>query len=239
MQSRRVKVAFLAGVACAASLAAASRAQVRASEKPASGDGAAVAVRQQLVGRWKLNPELSEDPREKMRQARGDGGRPEGGGSGGGRGGGGRGGGGWGGGGGGRGHGGGGGGYGGHGSQGGQSGPRTEGDGHARSMLFTASEITVTNLEPEVTMLDPDGEQRQLHPDDKAYKDDGGTEVKAKWDESRLVVETKAQGGSTKETWTVGADPRRLTVLLEIKRSFGDVKVKRVFDPVATDAAAR
>ncbi len=106
-------------------------------------------------------------------------------------------------------------------------------------MLFTASEITVTNLEPEVTMLDPEGEVRQLHADDKAYKDDRGTEVKAKWEKSRLVVETKTQGGSMKETWAVGADPRRLTVLLEIKRSFGgEVKVKRVFDPVP-DAPAR
>jgi hypothetical protein len=107
-------------------------------------------------------------------------------------------------------------------------------------MAFTASRITVTNLEPEVTMLDPEGEVRQLHADDKPYKDESGTEVKAKWEESRLVVETKTQRGSTKETWAVGADPRRLTVLLEIKRSpGGDVKVRRVFDPLAADAPAR
>ncbi len=107
-------------------------------------------------------------------------------------------------------------------------------------MLFSASQITVTNIEPEVTMLDPEGEVRQLHPDDKAYKDDSGSEVKAKWDATRLVVETKTQRGGTKETWTVGADPRRLTVLLEIKSSFGGaVTVKRVFDPVATNVPAR
>jgi hypothetical protein len=231
-----VTVAFLAGVASAAALAAASSVPVLAGEKPAN-DEAAIAARQQLVGRWKLNPELSEDPREKMRQAHGEGGQPGGGG--------GRGGGGWGGGGGGggwhgHGHGGGGGGYGGHGGQSGQTAPGAESAGRTRSMAFTASEITVTNLEPGVTMLDPEGEVRQLHPDDKGYKDDSGTEVKARWEASRLVVETKTQGGSAKETWTVGADPRRLTVLLEIKRSFGgEVTVKRVFDPVATDAAAR
>jgi hypothetical protein len=106
-------------------------------------------------------------------------------------------------------------------------------------MLFTASQITVTNLEPEVTMLDPEGEVRQLHADDKAYKDDSGTEVRAKWDESRLVVETKSEGGSMKETWAVGTGPRRLTVLLEIRRSSGgEAKVRRVFDPDA-DAPAR
>jgi hypothetical protein len=107
-------------------------------------------------------------------------------------------------------------------------------------MAFTASRITVTNLEPAVTMLDPEGEVRQLHPDDKAYKDDSGRETKAKWEAKRLVVETKNQRGSTKETWTVGADPRRLTLLLEVRRpSGGAVTVKRVFDPVSADAPAR
>ncbi len=37
----------------------------------------------------------------------------------------------------------------------------------------------------------------------------------------------------------MGADPRRLTVLLEIKTSFGgEVSVRRVFDPVAPAAPA-
>jgi hypothetical protein len=244
VRRREVTVGLLAGVLCAAALAVPSGARILAGEKPANGE-TGVAACEQLVGEWRLNPELSEDPREKMRQARGEGGHPEGGGPPGGRGGGG---GGWGGGGhgGGSGHHGGGhgGGYPGQGGPGGQGdsqgGPPAEGGGRASSMPFTASRITVTNLEPEVTMLDPEGEVRQLHPDDKAYKDDSGREVKAKWDAKRLVVETKTQRGSTKETWTVGADPRRLTVLLEVKTSFGGVvSVRRVFDPVATDAAVR
>jgi hypothetical protein len=242
VRRRELAVGVLAWVACAAVLAVAST-RALAGEKPAS-DEAGVAACQQLVGEWRLNPELSEDPREKMRQARGEGGRPDGGGpppEGGG---------GWGGGGGGRAggsghHGGGhGGGYPGHGGPGGEGdgpgGPPAEGGGHASAMPFTASRITVTNLEPEVTMLDPDGEVRRLHADDKAYKDDDGTEVKAKWDTKRLVVETKSRRGSSKETWTVGADPRRLTLLLEVRRpSGGTVTVKRVFDPVSTDAPAR
>lgn len=218
---------LLAGVASAA-LVLSSRAPVRAGDKPAN-DEAAVTARQQLVGEWKLNPELSEDPMAKMRAA-----REQGGGSGGWSGG--RGGGGWGGGGGG--WGGGGGHHGGHGGgYGGSGGGAPQGAGSAtppaRSMMLTASQITVTNLDPEVTMLDPEGQMRRFHADDKAYKDDAGNEVKARWDADRLVVETKGERGSTKETWTVGADPRRLTVLLEIKRpSGGTVSVKRVFDPV-------
>jgi hypothetical protein len=224
---------LLAGVAPLAGLVlfATSGTPVRAGDKAAD-DGAAVAARQQLVGEWKLNAELSEDPFAKMRQA-----REEGGGAGGGSGGGdGHGGGGWGGGGGG--WGGGGGHHGGHGGGYGHSGggaPHGEGGGgYARSMMFTASQITVTNIDPEVTVLDPDGQMRRFQADDKGHKDDTGNEVKARWDVDRLVIETKGERGTTKETWSVGADPRRLTVLLEIKRpSGGAVSVKRVFDPVA------
>jgi hypothetical protein len=57
--------------------------------------------------------------------------------------------------------------------------------------------------------------------------------VKTRWEADRLVVETKGERGSTKEMWTVGGDPRRLTVLLDIKPPYGgEVTVKRVFDPV-------
>lgn len=229
MKRRARVLGLLTGVAAASALVLVSRAPARAADKPAKDEAA---VRQQLVGEWKLNPELSEDPREKMRQARGGGGPP---GGGGGRGGG------WGG------HGGGhGGGYGGGHGGGGyhrsadQGEAPSEGQRPSMSMPFTASQIAVTNIEPEITMLDPDGEQRQLHPDDKAYKDAGGTEVKTKWDSGHLVVETKNERGSVKETWSVDADPRRLTVLLEIKRSYGsDISVRRVFDPLRTDTQPR
>jgi hypothetical protein len=226
VKRRDVTFSLLTGVVAAAAFAVASRARVLTASQPAS-DQAAGAGRLQLVGEWKLNPELSEDPREKMRQARAEGGRPEGGAPGGG-------GGGWGGHGSGHGH-------GAPGGQGrGQNRPQGDAEGRWRSMLLTASRITVTNLEPEVTMLDPEGDLRRLHADDKAYKDDTGTEVKARWDASRLVVETKTQAGSIKETWTVDSDPRRLTVLLELRRSSGEgVTFRRVFDPIARDAPPR
>jgi len=223
---RRATLGLLAGVATAAAVALLPRATLRASGT-ATADEAVAATRQQLVGEWTLNPELSEDPREKMRQARG-GGRPEGGAPPGGRGGGG---GGWG-------HHGG--GHAGRGGAGGHAGPPGVAAGPAGSMLLTASRITVTNLVPEVTMLDPDGEVRRLHADGEAYKDSAGNEVRTRWDASRLVVETRSRGGRTKETWTVANDPRRLTVLIEVKRSVGgEVMVRRVFDPVESDAPAR
>jgi hypothetical protein len=85
--TRRLSVGVLAAAACAGALAGVVfSAPARADDKAAK-DETAAAVRQQLVGEWKLNPELSEDPREKMRQARAGGERPEGGGSPGGQGG--------------------------------------------------------------------------------------------------------------------------------------------------------
>jgi len=55
-----------------------TRAELEASDE-ATGEAAVVAARQQLVGEGTLTPELSEDPRERMRSARGGGGRPQGG----------------------------------------------------------------------------------------------------------------------------------------------------------------
>jgi len=120
----------------------------------------------------------------------------------------------------------------------GAGGPRAEGgQDSTRAMLFTATQLTVTNLEPEVTILDPEGGMRRLHADDKSYQDANGADVKARWDESRLVVETKTERGKVKETWVVAAEPRRLEVLLEIERPFGSaVKIRRVFDPVDPNA---
>jgi hypothetical protein len=230
MQARGVGLFSVA--VCAAVLAFGAVGRTRGDDTPATKDDKAskddpAALRQQLVGEWKLNPELSEDPREKMRQARAEGGGSPGGGGGWGHGGG---------------YGGGHGGYGGGrggGYRGGGAEQQGGESGTARTplMVFSSERITVTNIEPEVTMLDPDGEQRQLHADDQSYKDANGADVKARWDKSKLVVETKTGRGSMKETWSVGQDPRRLTVLVEIRRPYGgDVSVKRVFDPLAADS---
>jgi hypothetical protein len=102
------------------------------------------------------------------------------------------------------------------------------------------SEVTVTNLTPEITMIDPDGAIRRLHADNKGYKDSSGFEVKTRWDEAALVVETKTGRGSIKETWTVTDDPRRLTVLIRMDRPSGSpVTVKRVFDPTEPGPSGR
>jgi hypothetical protein len=200
------------------------------------------AAREKLVGVWMLNAELSDDPRVKMRE--GGGGRGPGGPGGGGYGD--PGGGGYGppGGGGGRGAGppGGGGGRGGMGGgMGGPSGPGGPPDGgaYAQPMAF-GDQVTVTNLQPEITMIDPEGEIRRLHADEKAYKDSSGSEVKTRWEGAFLVVETKTGRGKVRETWSVTDSPRRLTVLVKMARPFGgEISVKRVFDASTIEAARR
>lgn len=231
---RKAGYAVLGG-ACALAVTAAAARRAEPAEKPAP--AAVETARQGLVGQWLLNTSLSDDARAKMREGGGWGG-------GGGDRGGGGGGGGWGGGGGGGGRGGGmgrggGGGWGGRGGGrgmgrggGGQSAPSA-----TRALLFPAAQMTITNLTPEVTVLEPDGSMRHLHADNKGYKDDSGTEVRARWDESKLVVDTKSERGHVKETWSVASDPRRLEVRLEIDRPYGDtVKIKRVYDPVDPNA---
>lgn len=233
------------GGACALVMAAAGSGG--AAENPAPQGVARPApssfdARQALVGEWRINTALSDDPRAKVRDAGGwGGGGGERGGAAGDPGGGGWGGGGRGG---GRGPGGGGSGWGGgHGGGMGHGGPRggsQNGPSAAAVELFAAPQITITNLTPEVTMLEPDGAIRRLHADEKAYKDEAGREVKARWDEGRLVVDTKGERGHVRETWSVASDPRRLELLLEVERPYGSaVKIRRVYDPVDRSAPRR
>ncbi len=180
-----------------AALFIAPAAPARSTEPPQPALTAVEGERLALVGEWRLNTALSDDPGAKMHEAREDGwGRGRGGGHGG----------------------------------GGGSDPTP-------AMLFTPSYITITNLLPEITMLEPDGGIRRLHADDKLYQKASGAEVRTRWEEGRLLVETKAERGRVRETWAATRQPRRLEVRLDVERpSGGAVVIKRVFDPVDPNA---
>jgi len=218
---RIATVGVLVAVACLAATAGS-----HASPAPAlEGDAPdrPVAEKAALVGHWKLNPKLSEDPLEKMRQAmeqagRRGGGYPRGPGGGLGRPGGGPG--------------------GGMNRRGG--GGREGGlDERARppGMAFlTATELTVTNVEPEISIVEPEGLVRNLHPDGKKYATSSGGDVRTRWDGDHLRVETKSERGQVKETWSVSPQTRQLTVELQIQRGgMAPVSVRRVFDPAKGD----
>jgi hypothetical protein len=203
--------------------------------KPAS----EVAQRTDFVGRWTLDKELSEDPAQKMREARPEGSRggEGGGGYGGGHhgGGGGYGGGGYGG-----GHRGGG-GYGGGGGRGGASGSGSDASrGASRPSLRPPAEMAVTQIEPDVVVVEPEAQIRTLHPDGHKYKSEtDGTEVQARWEKGQLLVETTTPRGSkVTETWSVSPDKRRLIVTRKIESQWmSGVTVKTVYDSGTAEAA--
>lgn len=179
-----------------------------------------------LSGRWRLNPEQSEDARKKVNEAMA-GRQPGGSGS--------AGGGSWGG------HRGGGGYGGGHGGgrMGGGSGARPPADSPdtLRSLLEAPAEMTITHTEAEIAVLEKDGRLRTLHPDGQKYKTDTGGEVKTRWDNDRLIVETKRDHGpSVTETLGLSADRKQLVVTLRLEgRSSGPVTVRRVYDAAAVE----
>ncbi len=226
-----VLAAALGGVT--AGLALSVPAQAADAKKDAEKEQKLAAERQALVGHWKLNPELSEDAREKMREAgswRRAGGMGGGGGMGrpGGWGGGGMGG---------------GGGWGRRGGgRGGQEGdPSTASDDNRmrRVGVVGATDLTVTGIEPDVVVALSEDVKRTLHPDGKKYDAANGGEEKTQWKDARLVVETKSERGEVKETWSVSPQTKQLTINLEIHRASGpSVSVKRVFDPVAAESTA-
>jgi hypothetical protein len=227
---RDAAVALLAGLGCLAT-AGLVRAHPFSGEDEKAPAAQPAAGKAALVGRWKLNAALSEDPREKLRQAREQSGRGggmgvPGGGHGGGGGWGGHGsGGGWGS--HGRGTGSPGGGYGGEGGQGSQPTTMT---------LLSATELTITNVEPEVSIVEPEGMVRYLHPDDKKYDAPNGGEVKAAWKGDQLEVETRSERSKVGETWSVSPETHQLTV--ELRLQFGGmapVSVRRVYDPAKAD----
>jgi hypothetical protein len=101
-----------------------------------------------------------------------------------------------------------------------------------RSLLEAPPEMTITHTEAEIAVLDKDGRLRNLHPDGQKYKTDTGSEIKTRWDNERLVVETKRdRGPSVTETLGVSADRKQLVVTLRLeRRSSGPVTVRRVYD---------
>jgi len=212
----RMRDAVIAGTALAVALAGA----LLAEEKPAGASP-------DLGGRWKFNPELSDDAKAKMREARegqGGGRGPGAGGMGGGRGGG---------------MGGRGGGMGGGraGGTGGGRGPGNPGGGDAtesmRAVFEAPVEMSITPTEAEIVILEKDGRLRMLHADGKKYKIEGGNaETKTRWEAGKLVVETSnPMGGRVDETFEVAPDRSKLTVTVRVEGSrMSGLTLKRIYD---------
>ena len=96
--------------------------------------------------------------------------------------------------------------------------------------VFTPSLFTVTNLVPEVTILEVDGGVRRLRADATPHRAANGMETTARWNGGRLVVETRTRGGRIVETWSASLEPRRLEILLQVAQCRGGTtSLRRVF----------
>lgn len=189
-----------------------------------------------LSGHWTYNLQLSDDAREKMREAMMKQGGPGGGqppmGPGG------------------RGGGGGMGGSGGgmSGPGGGMGGPPGMGGGDdpreaMRAIMEPPEELAITQSGSEIAVDEKFGRLRRLHPDGKKYKtDNGSTDIKTYWKDGKLVIETKRARGGTVETWERVPDGSRLIVNVRLEGGSGPrLELKRIYDraPAAGEGPSR
>lgn len=176
------------------------------------------AERPRLSGRWRLDPEKSEDAEAKLREAMerrrpsgGMGGRPGGFGGGG---------------------------FGGPdaGGPGSRTGGGRRGPGGAERMrdamrpLFEPpDEMTIDDSDPQAIVMESDVVTRTLRPDGRKHEDADDVDVRTRWDKQRLVVETaRKDHPRLTETFTVTPDPRQLEVEITIDGPFA-LSVRRVY----------
>ena len=175
-----------------------------------------------LSGTWKLNKDLSDDPQQKMKDARsesgGGGGRSGGHHGGGGGGGGGR-------------------GWGGR-SGGSGSGSGDEGSRPAEDMTTALQHLKIDHQDPALTIEDGIGRQHHLFTDGRKVEEErsygGTTEIHTVWKDGHVVVTTQSEKGpKITETYAVAADGSQLTVTSKIEtRHGGSVEIRRVYDAV-------
>jgi hypothetical protein len=166
-----------------------------------------------LSGFWRLNHDLSEDPREKMRETRTLRGAP-----GSGRG-----------------------GFGGGRRGGGLGGRRARPEGREEEGPGTVDPealetLRIVHRDPELRVTDGVGREHVLFTDNRKTEEErslGTVRIRTKWKDGRVVVTTKSQRGpKITETYAVAADGSVLTVVTKIAGQRADVEFRRVYDRV-------
>jgi hypothetical protein len=199
--------------------------------------------RPDFSGTWKLNEDLSEDPRKKMQEAGGGrGGR----GGGMGRGGGGEGGGGFGG------RGGmGGGGRGGTGGGGGRRGGGDSGEGngdgamHVSETLAAQKVLTISHKDPQLVVTDLNGRARTFFTDARKVEEErseGTARIQAKWKDRSIVVVTKLGEREITDTYERAADGARLFLTTKVDGGRAPFSYRRIYEapltPVSSEGGA-
>jgi hypothetical protein len=194
---------------------------------PSAGGAQAAATVPDLKGVWVLDAEASDDAREKFQEAmrerfrgRGGrgGGRPGGGGFPGGRSPGG-------------------GGPGGSGAGDdrgfpGGSGPEGGGSRGPEALLAGYDELRIETRDDEIQIAYGD-DLRIYRPDGREVDrqtERGRAKVKARWDDLRLVIESKGERMSSRDVFELEADTGRLVLTQIIDGRMGQVKIRRVYD---------
>jgi hypothetical protein len=175
-----------------------------------------------LTGTWKLNKDLSDDPRQKMKEAQ-DSGGSGGGGLGRHRG-----------------------GFGGRrrgsDTDTGAESPRSSLEENASALQL----LKIQHQEPQLVIEDGIGRQHKLFTDGRKVEEErsqgGTTEMRAVWKDARIVVTTEPEKGpKITETYAVAADGSQLTVTSKIEGRRGRaIEIRRVYDavkPAVTPAA--
>jgi hypothetical protein len=166
-----------------------------------------------FAGRWKLNKDQSDDPRQKMQQAMGGSGGP------------------------GRSHGWG----GGRGNEGGGEGPGHERGGGMMDDLSQLtieqkdSTVKVTSASGRVLAAYPNSDQANSTSSGGGRDDTEGATSSAQWQGNQLVVVTQGRrGGKTTRTYALSPDGNQLyvTTRMESKRFSQPVTFRLVYDPV-------
>jgi hypothetical protein len=221
-------------LALGAGFAGAARADDK-SEKPADTPLVRAEVRvdantrPDFSGTWRLNEDLSEDPRTKMQEAGGGHGGRGGGvgrGGGGGEGGGGR-----------RGMGGGGGRRG-----GGDSGERS-GDGASRlgETLAAQKVLTISHKDPELVIRDLNGRSRTFFTDARKVEEErseGTAKIQTKWKGRSIVVVAKLGDREITDTYERAADGARLFLTTKMEGGRAPFSFRRVYEAPLTPMPA-
>lgn len=198
-------------------------------------------TRPDFSGTWRLNEDLSEDPRTKMQEAGGGHGSRGGGigrGGGGGEGGGGFGG---------RGGMGGGGGRGGMGGGGGRRGAgdsgERSGDGASRlgESLAAQKVLTISHKDPELVIRDLNGRSRTFFTDARKVEEErseGTAKIQTKWKDRSIVVVTKLGDREITDTYERAADGARLFLTTKMEGGRAPFSFRRVYEAPLTPMPA-
>ena len=162
-------------------------------------------ARPDFSGTWKLNTDLSEDPREKMQEARGSSGGRSGGMGGGGR-------------------------RGGGGS--GDGGPDSSSSSRLGE-IAAQRVLTIVHKDPQLVVTDMHGRARTLFTDARKLEEErseGTAKVQTKWKDRSVVVVTKVGSRETTETFERAADGAYLFLTTKIDGGRGSFSFRRVYD---------